>query len=65
MDEILSTEETAAVLDVSSRTVINLIAVGNLNAKRVGRRTWAILRSDVERYIASQSEEQIDDSQLG
>jgi excisionase family DNA binding protein len=48
--ELLSVREVAQVLGVSERRVRALVEGGRLPAIRVGARTYAILRSEVERF---------------
>lgn len=44
--EVVSVEEVADALGVSPRRIRALIAAGRLPATRIGRRTWAIARSE-------------------
>jgi excisionase family DNA binding protein len=45
----------ARTIGCSTRTVRRMIQQGRLNALRIGRRSWAVLRSEVE-YIRNQKE---------
>lgn len=48
--EFLSIPEVAQVLGVSDRRVRALVKGGRLPAIRVGARTYAVLRSEVDRF---------------
>jgi excisionase family DNA binding protein len=47
-DEILTVEETAAMLKVKKRVVYNLIFEGKLKAKRINKWNFRILKSEVD-----------------
>jgi len=51
--EVLTTEEAAALLRVSSRTVLALARDGILPGEKVGR-AWRFLRSDLLQYLHGQ-----------
>jgi len=48
--EVLTTEEAAALLRVSTKTVLSLANAGSLPGEKVGR-AWRFLRSDVLGYV--------------
>ena len=56
-DEILTIEQCAQLLKISSRTVYELVSAerhpGKIFAKKVGR-SWRILRREVERYMSEE-----------
>lgn len=53
IDKLLTLEETAEILRVSTRTVIRYIASGRLKASRLG--TWRIKQSNIERMLEETS----------
>jgi excisionase family DNA binding protein len=48
--EVLTTEEAAALLRVSTKTVLSLARNGTLPGEKVGR-AWRFLRSDVLAHV--------------
>ena len=46
--------EVANALGLSERTIWGLVASGQLNAVRIGRRSVRILREELDRFLASQ-----------
>jgi len=56
-DEILTIEQCAQLLKISSRTVYDLVSAeripGKIFAKKVGR-SWRILRREVDRYLSEE-----------
>jgi excisionase family DNA binding protein len=56
-DEILTINQCAQLLKISSRTVYELVSAdrqpGKIFAKKVGR-SWRILRREVERYMSEE-----------
>lgn len=48
--EVLTTEEAAALLRVSTKTVLALARAGLLRGEKVGR-AWRFVRSDVLAYV--------------
>lgn len=46
VEEVLTTEEAAALLRVSVKTVYRLVAAGRLPGRKVGR-SWRFHRSDL------------------
>ncbi|WP_251424351.1 helix-turn-helix domain-containing protein [Pseudarthrobacter sp. NCCP-2145] len=48
--EVLTTEEAAALLRVSTKTVLSLANSGALAGEKVGR-AWRFLRSDVLSFV--------------
>ena len=56
-DEILTIEQCAQLLKISSRTVYDLVSAerqpGKIFCKKVGR-SWRILRREVERYLSEE-----------
>lgn len=53
IDKLLTIEETAEILRVSTRTVIRYIDSGRLKASRLG--TWRIKQSDIEKMLEETS----------
>jgi len=53
--EVLTTEEAASLLRVSSKTVLSLARTGSLPGEKVGR-AWRFLRSDVLAYVRGANE---------
>ncbi len=53
--EVLTTEETAALLRVSTKTVLSLVRSGSLPGEKVGR-AWRFLKSDVLTYVRGTGE---------
>ena len=51
--EILTAEQVAELLQVSTKTVYRLVGRGELRAKKVGR-AWRFLRSDIRKYLESE-----------
>lgn len=47
-----SYEETGFLLDLSERSVFQLVRDGKLHAVTIGRRSRRILRSEIEKYLA-------------
>jgi excisionase family DNA binding protein len=58
LKRLLSTEDAAEILDVSSRQVIYKINAGQIKATRVGRRNWIIREEDLDEYQAEQARQQ-------
>ena len=56
-DNILTIDQCAELLKVSTRTVYDLVAderiPGKIFAKKVGR-SWRILRSEIERFLSEE-----------
>lgn len=52
--EVLTTEEAAALLRVSTKTVLQLVRSGALPGEKVGR-AWRFLKSDVLAYVRGES----------
>ena len=56
-DEVLTIEQCAQFLKISSRTVYELVSAerqpGKIFAKKVGR-CWRILRCEIERYMSEE-----------
>lgn len=50
-DEILTVQDTAALLKVNKRAIYNLIAEGKLKAKRINKWNFRILKSEVDRFM--------------
>lgn len=50
--EVLTAEEAAALLRVSTKTVLALARAGSLPGEKVGR-AWRFVRSDVLDYVRS------------
>ncbi|WP_111510251.1 helix-turn-helix domain-containing protein [Mycobacterium kyogaense] len=48
--EVLTTEEAAALLRVSTKTVLGLARNGTLRGEKIGR-AWRFLRSDVLAHV--------------
>ncbi len=48
--EVLTAEEAAALLRVSTKTVLALARAGSLPGEKVGR-AWRFVRSDVLAYV--------------
>lgn len=48
--EVLTTEEAAGLLRVSTKTVLTLAGKGELPGRQVGR-AWRFLRSDLVAYV--------------
>lgn len=48
--EVLTADEAASLLRVSSKTVLSLARTGALPGEKVGR-AWRFLRSDVLSYV--------------
>ena len=53
--EVLTAEEAAALLRVSSKTVLSLARTGALPGEKVGR-AWRFLKSDVLAYVRGTSD---------
>jgi len=49
-DEVLTTEEAAELLRVSTKTVLSLARDGSLPGEKVGR-AWRFLRRDLLDYV--------------
>jgi len=56
-DDILTIEQCAELLKVSTRTIYDLVCnerlPGKIFAKKVGR-SWRILRREIERYLSEE-----------
>jgi excisionase family DNA binding protein len=52
-DKLLNIEEVAALLRVSTRTVVRYIESGRLKASKIG--VWRIKESDVNRFLEESS----------
>lgn len=50
VEEVLTTDEAAGLLRVSTKTVLQLAGQGILPGRKVGR-AWRFLRSDLVAYI--------------
>lgn len=50
-DDILTIEEVARVLKVSKRTVYRWVDSGDLKVARIGRKTYRVFESDLNRFI--------------
>jgi excisionase family DNA binding protein len=48
--DVLTTEETADLLRVSTKTVLTLARAGTLPGEKVGR-AWRFLRTDLVEYL--------------
>ena len=48
--EMVRVHLAARMIGCSTRTVRRMIQEGRLTALRIGRRSWAVLRSEVERF---------------
>lgn len=57
MDEILTSEQVAQILQIHPFTVLKFIKQGKLKASKLGR-VYRIRRSDVEKFLDSQTEQQ-------
>jgi excisionase family DNA binding protein len=51
--EVLTTDEAAALLRVSAKTVLALVRDGTLPGEKVGR-AWRFLRADLVEYLHGQ-----------
>ncbi|WP_245760659.1 helix-turn-helix domain-containing protein [Micrococcus terreus] len=49
-NEVLTADEAAALLRVSTKTVLSLARAGSLPGEKVGR-AWRFVRSDVLAYV--------------
>lgn len=49
IDKLLTIEETAKILRVSTRTIIRYIESGKLKASKIG--VWRIKESDLQRFL--------------
>lgn len=49
--DILTIQEVAKVLSVSTRTVYRWIETGDLKVARIGRKTYRIFESDLRKFI--------------
>lgn len=54
MSTFLTTTEVGEVLAIQGRTVVKLIAAGQLPAIRIGARAYRIARADLDAYITAQ-----------
>jgi excisionase family DNA binding protein len=54
--DVLTTEEAADLLRVSTKTVLALARVGTLPGEKVGR-AWRFLRADLVEYLHGQRHE--------
>jgi excisionase family DNA binding protein len=61
-DEIFTLDEVAAYLKVGKRTVYRLAASKKIPAFKVGG-AWRFKRQDIDRWIAVQSQENLDSGQ--
>ena len=56
-DDVLTIDQCAELLKVSTRTVYDLVSdeliPGKIFAKKVGR-SWRILRSEIERFLSEE-----------
>ena len=50
-DDILTIQEVAKVLKVSTRTVYRWIDTGDLKVARIGRKTYRVFESDLNKFI--------------
>ena len=50
VEEVLTTEEAADLLRVSTKTILGLASRGMLPGRKVGR-AWRFLRSDLVAYV--------------
>lgn len=57
MDNLLSTKEVAEVLNVTSRTIRNLIDSGELPAYKIGR-NWRIKEKELMEFIEERSNQE-------
>ena len=57
IDELVSSKRAAQMLDLSERTIFNLIREGRLVALKLGYRTKRIRTSSIANYIAECSNE--------
>lgn len=49
--DILTIEEVAKVLKVSKRTVYRWVESGDLKVARIGRKTYRVFESDLNKFI--------------
>jgi len=57
MSQIISTADAAIILDVTQRTVVNLLKRGELKGQQLGRE-WAVDRQSVLDYKAKKQAQQ-------
>lgn len=57
--EVLTTEEAAELLRVSTKTVLTLVRDGSLPGEKVGR-AWRFLRADLLDYVRGASRDRSD-----
>lgn len=50
-DDILTIEDVAKILKVSKRTVYRWIDSGDLKVARIGRKTYRVFESDLNKFI--------------
>lgn len=50
IEDVLTTEEAADLLRVSTKTILGLVSRGTLPGRKVGR-AWRFLRSDLVAYV--------------
>ena len=50
VEDVLTTEEAAILLRVSTKTILGLASRGTLPGRKVGR-AWRFLRSDLVAYV--------------
>ena len=50
-DDILTIQEVAKILKVSTRTVYRWIDEGDLKVARIGRKTYRVFESDLRKFI--------------
>lgn len=55
MARMMTTDEVADVLRISTRTVVDLIGRGELAGTRVGKRRWVVSEAVVEAYVAART----------
>lgn len=58
--ELLTVAQTAKYLQVSEKTVRRMIGDGSLQASKLGNRTWRIRACDIDGYLSSTSNNQVD-----
>lgn len=62
--EVLNTDEAAALLRVSTKTVLSLAREGTLSGDKVGR-AWRFLRSDVLELVRGGSADKVGPESVG
>lgn len=53
--ELLTVAQTAEYLKVSDKTIRRLIKNGQLQASKIGNRSWRIRACDIENYVIAKS----------